>query len=260
MRLDEAPHGALSNELAANTGSSSDSSSPGDDYDQDEDETSDMAMFMKDDASATSEASSSADLDDLDDDAGPNDYFQLATGMQDAPTADEASSGQLSKPDLAGRSYESSPSTPDVTEKKKKTLFPNVFKRTASSKSVDKLTKTTMKPDLLSRDSFISDTGSAGPSEPPSGATTPNAYRRKKFTRRKVYLNADDAAQVGAVKLDGQESGKRTKKHKRQAATTGRRRKTSHPPSAGLGGYSISAGALQDEFFGVVFVEGKVNL
>lgn len=259
MRLDQNPHGALSNELAGasvpNTGSSSDSSSPMDDDDE-EDEVSDAAAFSKDDASATSEASSLADLDDLDEDDGADDYFNVALGMHDTPSVAGKPSEQNLQPDATAPLYMPGPATPDAPEKKKKTLFPNVFKRTGSSKSIDKALKPTLKPDLVSYDSFISDTGSAGPSEPPSGSTTPNAYRRKKFTRRKVYLNADDSGQVGAVDLD---DGKKKKKHKRKAPKTGRRRKASQASAAGLGGYSISTGASQDEFLGVVFVEGNAT-
>lgn len=255
MRLDDKPHGALSDELAINGGSSSDSSSPADDYDeQDEDDASDAALFSKDDASATSEASSIADLDELDEDGVADDYFNLALGLKEAPARAEKPYDQHLRTDAEALAPSSLPTTPDANEKKKKNRFPNVFKRTASSKSVDRMTKMSLKPDLLSHDSFASDTGSAGPSEPPSGATTPNAYRRKKFTRRKVYLNVDDSNEVGAVDAKGQD--KATKKHKRKAPKTGRRRKTSQPASAGLGGYSISTGASQDDFLGVVFAEG----
>lgn len=263
MRLDETPHGALSNELAAvNTGSSSDSSSPGEDYGEDDDEGSDVALYSKDDASATSEASSIDDLDDLEANLGPDDYFNISLGMQDAPSGRKTSPEAQFMPDSTAPVHEPTPTTPDVNEKKKKSLFPKVFKRTSSSKSVDRMNATTLKPDLLSHDSFVSDTGSAGPSEPPSGATTPNAFRRKKFTRRKVYLNTDDFGQIGAINLDEQGKGKKKKtyKHQRKAAKTGRRRKSSHPPSSGLGGYSISTGASQDDFLGVVFVEGTAGL
>lgn len=255
MRLDQKFHGALSNELAegVGAGSSSDSSSPMDDYDED---ASDSGLAARDDASATSEASSLADLDDMDD-ANADDYFNLALGMQDAPKAGGVPDTHL-RLDTTAPTYGSMPSTPDASEKKKRNLLPNVFKRTLSTKSVDKLNHIDVRPELAAHDSFLSDNASAGPSEPPSGAATPNAYRRKKFTRRKVYLNTDDSNDVGAVNLDEIDLSKKkkSKKHRRQAPKTGKRRKATQPKSAGLGGYSVSTGAVQNDYLGVVFVEG----
>lgn len=263
MRLDQKPHGALSDELAAeagNAGFSSDSSSPPDNFD--EEGVSDSEMLLRDDASATTDTSSIADLSAAEEDEDtPEDYFDLALGMQDAPKVASGSEADHLRPDSLVPASVSGPTTPDGNEKKKKGIIPKVFKRTLSSKSVDKLSKNPLKPELLAQDSFVSDTGSAGPSEPPSGAATPNAFRRKKFTRRKVYLNVDDSDKVGAVDLDGTNERKKTKKkkhNKRHAPKTGRRRKASQAGSTGPGGYSTSTGAIQNDYLGVVFVEGEL--
>lgn len=232
--------------------------------DFDEDGVSDSEVLLRDDASATTDTSSIADLSAAEEDEGtPEDYFDLALGMQDAQKVASESETDHLRPDglaPANVSGVSGPTTPDGSEKKKKGIIPKVFKRTLSSKSVDKLSKNPLKPELLAQDSFVSDTGSAGPSEPPSGAATPNAFRRKKFTRRKVYLNVDDSTKVGAVDLDGTNESKKTKKKKhskRHAPKTGRRRKASQAGSTGPGGYSTSTGAIQNDYLGVVFVEGE---
>lgn len=252
LRLDQETRVALSNELAggANTGYSSDSSSPMEDYD--EEDGSDAGVFSRDDASGTSEASSVADPEERIDE----EYFDLALGMQDAPK-DSAAVGDPSqdmlKPGADAPEYASMPSTPGL-ERKKKTGFSNLFKRSASSKSVDKIGKSSLipQPQYAVQDGSVSD---SGPSEPPSGAATPGAYRRRKFTRRKVYLEPGDSTDVGAVNLVDQ----KRKKHKKHSPKTGRRRKTSQPSITGPGGYSISTGAAQDDYLGVVFIEGTLD-
>jgi hypothetical protein len=169
LRLDQAPHGALSNELAgvAYTGSSSDSSSPMDEFELD---FSDAGLFSRDDASGTSEASSVSDIHDFDDgDVADDDYFNLALGMQDTPTtAVQPHTSNLLKPDISAAGHPPMPSPPEGAERKKKT-FGNLFKRSASSRSIDVMPKMDLRPELNSHDSVVSDTGSAGPSEPPSG-------------------------------------------------------------------------------------------
>lgn len=199
---------------------------------------------------ASSSSSSVMDPDEYTEISGAeqDDYFDVALGMQDAPKAPpSADQANLLPPAPA-----SGAATP-TGEKKRKLAIPGFLKRTLSSQSTPKIapSEVGMPPQTGTKDVPLGSSDHlAVESGPPSGASTPGAYRRKKFTRRKVLIGADDSSQVGAVDFNGENGGKKKKK-KRKSPKTGRRRKTSHS------GPSLSTGAEMDETLGVVFLEVK---
>lgn len=298
MRIDERPRGSLSNELTDGRGgyvsdssSSSSSSSEGDGDDNDDEEDDDEEEEEGEGLAATTDDTSSA-TSDLDageytetDERDGDDYFNMALGMQTEPkgaakagTSAAESDNQLIPPTLSAPP--SQPQTPGgTTSKKSKLPIPGFFRRTGSSKSINSsglnpLTAPSnplVEPQNQSLDVPISGSETAASdSTPPSGASTPGggAYRRKKFTRRKVYLGVDDSDAVGAtdisgaggkVKGKGKGKGKEHKKKKRHRAKTGRRRKASEasPIEKSKGGFSLSTGASSDDTLGIVFIEGE---
>ena len=252
MRIGEKTRGGLSAELTDDHVGYASSSSASEDEDEDDFmEAEDVHSGLEE---ASSSASSMVDPDDYTEISGNDeaeDYFDLALGMQDAPTAQKPAAG-AEHSSLLPPAPASEASTP-TGDKKRKLAIPGFLKRTLSSQSTSKVAPSDagLAPQTGHKDVPIASTSHlAVDSEPASGASTPGAYRRKKYTRRKVLIGADDSSQVGATDLSGKDGGKKKKK-KRKSPKTGRRRKAS------LSGPALSTGATTDDTLGVVFLEVK---
>lgn len=259
LRIGEKPRGGLSSELTDEHAVYASSSSASEDEDDEGDflEAEDAQSGFDEGSSSSSSVMDHEEYSEVSGNEG-NDYFDLALGMQDAPKAQEPGADvHASQPtNLLPPAPASGTSTP-TGEKKRKLAIPGFIKRTLSSQSTHKLamSDTGLAPQNGTQDVPLESSSSLDvDSTPASGATTPGAYRRKKFTRRKVLIGVDDASRVGATDIggtDGDAEGTKKKKKKRKSPKTGRRRKESHS------GPSLSTGAGMDETLGIVFLEVK---
>ena len=264
LRIDEKPKAALSHELADDgTILNSDTSVSDEEEGMGWDATENEMSPSSDSSSAFNDAGEYT-KDEGDD---GDDYFDLAIGMSDGPKIGRdaeipqdtslITQSHFSKLQLHDDPH-FQPSTPGGS--KRKLPIPAFFKRSNSSKSVDTLSHangmevdgTSDMPSVLGHHAHASATTH-------SASTSPKpAYRRKRFTRRKVKLGNDGLRDNDALDVNN-EHVKRTKNHRQKRSTTGRRRKTNEDsPTLGPGGYSLSTGATGDDLLGIVFLEGNV--
>ena len=244
LRIGERTHGALSNAITDQAEL----------YDSDSSDMTDRDALEHLDHDYSSDSSAVFETSDTGPEA--DDYFNTALGMSSAPNP-AAADLPAAVPKVQGVAAEdphgfvqaSGPGTPSAIEKstKRRLGVPSFLKRNSSfggsSKSKDSSASTSQTLEILTSDST-----------PASGATTPGAYRRKRFTRRKVYLGVDDSSDVGPVDF---ESGGHGGHSKRKEAKTGRRRKTSDLSAAEKSRGGLSTGAQHLETLGIVFLESE---